>query len=309
MSILSTHKKRCGYVALVGRPNVGKSTLLNHLLEQKISITSRKPQTTRHNILGIKTTDDAQIIFVDTPGQHEHDKRAINRYMNRIATQALNTVDLVVFIVDRLKWTAEDDLVLTRLKAAQQQAIEAGRKVTPIIVAINKIDRLPDKDLLLPHINHIQEQIDAQVVPVSALLGYNLEHLEELLVQRLPEAENFYPEDQVTDRSQRFLVAEIIREKIIRQLGEEVPYASTVGIENFKVTDKVIHIDALILVERDGQKPILIGHKGSRLKRIGSDARKDIERLVEAKVMLNLWVKVKSNWSDDDRMLLSLGYD
>ncbi len=296
-------KSQCGYVALIGRPNVGKSTLLNHILQQKISITSRKPQTTRHQIVGIKTTEAVQIVFVDTPGQHSSGKKAINRYMNKVAIQTLSDVDVIVLLTDRLKWTEQDELVIKRLVNAQEH-----RKV-PIIVALNKIDRLDDKSLLLPHIEFIRQQLDCEIVPLSALKGDNLQTLEQCIVKNLPAAAFLYPDDQVTDRSTRFLVAEIIREKIIRQLGDEVPYASTVEIEMYSVKGKTAHIAALIWVEREGQKPIIIGDKGARLKLIGSESRKEIEQLIDSKVMLKLWVKVRSNWSDNDKTLISLGYD
>lgn len=296
---------RCGMVAIIGRPNVGKSTLLNHILQQKISITSRKPQTTRHQITGIKTIDNAQIIFVDTPGQHAGGKKAINRYMNKVAVQTLTDVDLVVVLINRLKWTEEDEMVITRLKQAQQKLA----KPLPVIIAINKVDKLDDKSLLLPHIKFIEAQLASTIVPVSALKGNNLDVLEQCIIEHLPESNFIYDKDDITNRSSKFLVAEIIREKIIRQLGDEVPYASTVEIEQYEIKGKTVHIAALIWVERDGQKPIIIGNKGARLKLIGSESRRDIELLIESKVMLKLWVKVKSNWSDDDRILLSLGYD
>ena len=290
---------KSGYVAIVGRPNVGKSTLLNGILGQKISITSRKPQTTRHNILGIYTTDDAQMMFMDTPGQHLKTPRAINRYMNRTAASALADVDVVVFVVDRLKWNEEDEMVLSRVK-------QSGK---PCIVVVNKIDRISDSDLLLPHIQDLAVQIpDAEFVPVSALKKKNLDKLLGLIERELPEGQPYFEEDQVTDRSMRFMVAEIVREKIMRQLGEEVPYAATVEIERYEYTGKLTHINALVLVEREGQKTILIGEKGARLKQIGTEARQDIENLCGTKVMLELWVKVKSGWSDDERALQSLGY-
>ena len=291
---------KSGYVAIVGRPNVGKSTLLNSILGQKISITSRKPQTTRHNILGIYTAESVQMMFLDTPGQHLNTPRAINRYMNRAASSALSDVDVVVFVVDRLKWNEEDEMVLKRVR-------HSGK---PCIVAINKIDRLVDADLLLPHIQELSSELDhAEFVPLSALKKNNVERLLQQVEAKLPAGEPFFDEDQVTDRSMRFMAAEIIREKIMRQLGEEVPYASTVEIEKYQMRGNLTHIHALVLVEREGQKSILIGDKGSRLKQIGTEARKDIETLCGTKVMLELWVKVKSGWSDDDRALQSLGYD
>ena len=297
---MAAASKRCGYVAIVGRPNVGKSTLLNHLLGQKISITSRKPQTTRHQVLGIKTEDDYQIIFVDTPGLHLKAEKAINRYMNRAASSAIRDVDLVIFVVDRTAWTEEDELVL-------QQVRQSG---LPVLLAVNKVDLLEDKSALLPQLQMLADKADFEaIVPLSALRRHNVEQLEREILKHLPESEHFFPEEQITDRSQRFLAAEIVREKIMRQLGEELPYAATVEIEEFTQEDAVLHISAVILVERKGQKKILIGEKGARLRSIGSEARVDMERLFDSKVMLRLWVKVKSGWSDDDRALRSLGYD
>jgi len=293
-------RRRCGYVAIVGRPNVGKSTLLNHILGQKISITSRKPQTTRHQVLGIKTQDNYQMIFVDTPGLHRDAGKAINRYMNRAASSAIRDVDLVVFVVDRTAWTEEDDFVL-------QQIQQAG---LPTMLVLNKIDLLADKTELLPHLKMLSAKAEfAAILPVSALRQHNVDALEEQILKLLPESEYFFPEDQITDRSQRFLAAEIVREKIMRQLGDELPYAITVEIEEFVQDGEMLHIAAVIFVERKGQKKILIGDKGSRLRSIGSDARRDIEALFDSKVMLRLWVKVKSGWSDDERALRSLGYD
>ena len=290
---------RCGYVAIVGRPNVGKSTLLNHILGQKLAITSRKPQTTRHNMLGIKTEGEVQAVYVDTPGLHKHNDKALNRYMNRSASTALKDVDVVVFVVDRMRWTDEDQLVLEKVQHVK----------CPILLAVNKADRLEDKSELLPHLNWLAEQLpQAEIVPISALQGQNLDTLEKLVGERLPESEHFYPEDQITDRSSRFLAAELIREKIMRQLGAELPYQITVEIEEFKQEGRILHIHGLILVERDGQKKIIIGDNGESIKRIGAHARKDMETMFDSKVMLNLWVKVKGGWSDDERALRSLGY-
>jgi len=291
---------RCGYVALVGRPNVGKSTLLNHLIGQKLSITSRKPQTTRHQMLGIKTSADAQLLFVDTPGMHGGESKALNRYMNRAATSALVGVDVVVMVVDREEWNEDDQRVLDRCMHSE----------APIILAVNKVDKLSDKASLLPLLQSLSERAEfAALVPLSALRGHNLDMLEAEITQRLPEGPFFFEEDEITDRSQRFLAAEIVREKITRQLGDELPYATTVEIEDFTEDRGVIHIAALILVERRGQKRILIGEGGSRLRSIGTEARVDLERLLGQKVMLRLWVKVKAGWADDERALRSLGYD
>ena len=291
---------RCGYVAIVGRPNVGKSTLLNHLLGQKISITSRKPQTTRHQVLGIKTEDNHQIIFVDTPGLHKDAGKAINRYMNRAASAAIRDVDLVVFVVDRTAWTEEDSIVLEQIE-------QSG---LPTMLVVNKIDLLADKTELLPHLQSLAAKAEfSAILPVSALRQHNVDALEAQILTLLPESGHFFPEDQITDRSQRFLAAEIVREKIMRQLGDELPYSIAVEIEEFAQEGQVLHISAVIFVERTGQKRILIGDKGSRLRSIGSDARRDMEGLFDSKVMLRLWVKVKSGWSDDERALRSLGYD
>jgi GTP-binding protein Era len=292
--------RRCGYVAIVGRPNVGKSTLLNHLLGQKISITSRKPQTTRHQILGIKTEGNHQIVYVDTPGLHMDAGKAINRYMNRAASSAIRDVDVVVFVVDRTAWTEEDARVLEQI---QQSGL-------PAVLVVNKVDLLADKTELLPHLQALADKAEFRaILPVSALRQHNVDALEAQLLELLPESTHFFPEDQITDRSQRFLAAEIVREKIMRQLGDELPYAITVEIEAFAQEDDVLHIAAVIFVERKGQKKILIGEKGSRLRSIGSDARRDMEALFDSQVMLRLWVKVKSGWSDDERALRSLGYD
>lgn len=291
---------RCGYVAIVGRPNVGKSTLLNHMLGQKISITSRKPQTTRNNVVGIKTDGDVQIMFVDTPGMHLGQQKAINRYMNRAANTAMKDVDVVVFVVDRFIWTEEDEAIAEKLQYVS----------CPIILAVNKVDQIEDKETLLPHLELLSQKLKvAEIIPLSALRNTNLDRLEELIVERLPEGAHMYPEDQITDRSSRFMAAEIVREKITRQLGDELPYEMAVEIEEFKQEGNLLNISALILVERDGQKKILIGDKGERIKLIGTEARKDMEKLFDMKIMLKLWVKVKSGWSDDERALRSLGYN
>lgn len=291
--------KRCGYVAIVGQPNVGKSTLLNHLLGMKLSITSRKPQTTRHKVLGIKTEGNTQLIFVDTPGIHQNRKKAINRIMNRAAESAIRDVDVIVFVIDRLRWDEADMAVAEQLK-------EVG---TPVIVAINKIDRMENRHTLLPLFETMEQVLPgADVVAVSALRGLNLDVLEQAISQHIPVGEHMFPEDQITDRSERFLAAELVREKITRQLGAELPYQVTVEIEDFENRGNIKHISALILVEREGQKKIIIGSSGDRLKKIGQQARLDMERLFGCKVMLNLWVKVRSGWSDDERALRSLGY-
>lgn len=291
---------KCGYVAIVGRPNVGKSTLLNYLLGQKISITSRKPQTTRHQVLGIKTEGGNQLIFVDTPGLHKVETRAINRVMNRTASAAIRDVDVVVMVVDRTAWTEEDEMVL----------LQVQRSGLPVILVVNKVDLLEDKADLLPLLQGLAAKADfSAILPVSALRQHNLDALEQEVLKHLPRSVHFFPEEQITDRSQRFLAAEIVREKIMRQVGDELPYSATVEIEEFSQEGATLHISALVLVERKGQKKILIGEGGSRMRTIGSEARRDMELLFDSKVMLRLWVKVKSGWADDERALRSLGYD
>jgi len=292
-------KPRCGYVAIVGRPNVGKSTLLNHILGQKLCITSRKPQTTRHTLLGIKTEADLQMIFVDTPGIHTNQDRAINRVMNRSAASVIADVDLVIFVVDRFEWSEADEYVAKHL----------SNSTVPVIVAVNKVDMVEDKQALLPHLQFLAGKVNAAgLIPLSALRKTNLDELEEKIKTYIPENMHMFPDDQITDRSERFLAAEIVREKITRQLGAEVPYQVTVEIEEFRAGKKVTHISALILVEREGQKKIIIGTNGERIKKIGAQARADMESLLDCKVMLRTWVKVRSGWSDDERALRSLGY-
>jgi GTP-binding protein Era len=293
-------KTRCGYVAIIGRPNVGKSTLLNAILGQKISITSKKPQTTRHKLLGIKSDETCQILFVDTPGMHGDEPRAINRYMNRSARSALRDVDVLLFLVDRQKWNADDEMV------AELFADVKARKV----LVINKVDLMEDKSVLLSQLQPMQDRFpDAEIVPVSAEKGLNLEHLEEVVRGMLPESPFYFDPEQITDRSERFLVSEIIREKLMRQLGDELPYAVTIQIDRYTEGEKLTEIDATIFVEKEGQKRIIIGKGGERIKRVGADARVDIEQAIGNKVMLNTWVKVKTGWSDDERAIKSLGYD
>ena len=292
--------ERCGYAAIVGRPNVGKSTLLNYALGQKISITSRKPQTTRHQVMGIYTDSGDQVVFVDTPGMHLEQGKAINRYMNRAASSALADVDLVLFVVDRNRWTSEDDLVLEALRHTE----------TPVALIINKIDRLEDPGVLLPWTESVRLKYGFDAIfPISALRQSNLPALMTYIRDKMPAGAHFFPEDQVPNRSERFLAAELIREKIVRQLGDEMPYTTAVEIESFKLDGKLLRIDALIYVERQGQKKIVIGEGGSRLRSIGTEARKDMEMAFSGKVMLKLWVKVKSGWSDDERALRSLGFE
>lgn len=288
-----------GFVAIVGRPNVGKSTLMNHILGQKISITSSKPQTTRHRILGIKTEDDYQAIYVDTPGLHLNAQKAMNRYMNRAATTSLEAVELILFVVDVNRWTEEDDNVLKRVKGLD----------TPVVLVVNKVDQVADKETLFPLLQALSEKMGfAAVIPLSALKGKNVPELEKVVYDALPEGEPVFPEEYVTDRSERFLAAELVREKLMRSLGKELPYATTVEIEQFKEDEGMLRINALIWVERQSQKKIVIGKGGERLKEIGRQARIDMERLFGEKVFLQLWVKVKEGWSDNERILSSLGY-
>ncbi len=290
----------CGHVAIIGRPNVGKSTLLNHVLRQKLSITSRKPQTTRHNVLGVDTKRAFQAIYLDTPGIHDDVKRAINRYMVKKATSILVDVDLVVMVLDRNKWTQHDDLVLQHIK-------RAGK---PTFAIINKTDLIQDKADLLPVIDRLAKmQLFDEVIPVSALKQEGLDVFRKQVFAMLPARAHLFPPDQLTDQSERFLVGEIIREKLMRSLGDELPHRTGVVIEAFKQRDDLVEIQADIYVERNGQKRIVIGTRGEKLKRMGSEARKDIEQLLGCKVMLHLWVKVKAGWTYSRAELSRMGYD
>lgn len=292
--------KHSGFVAIIGRPNVGKSTLLNCLIGEKVSITSPKPQTTRWQTLGIKILDHTQMIFIDTPGIHRDDKRAMNRYMNRIANAVILDADVIVFMIDATRWNSEDEMVLKKLHEAEK----------PVILVINKIDLIGDKAELLPLMNKLKDKYHfAHIVPVSAMKEENTHHLEEEIAKLLPEGPQLYPEDQTTDKNIRFQAAEIIREKLIYATEEELPYATTVEIEEYVQEEKLTKIGAVIWVERQGQKIIIIGKKGARLKKIGIQARRDIEKLTGNKVFLRLWVKVKENWTDDDKAMRSLGYE
>ena len=296
---MTENASRCGYVAIVGRPNVGKSTLLNHILGMKLSITSRKPQTTRHQILGVKTQGAVQTVYVDTPGIHQRRGTAINKYMNRAATSVLSDVDVLLFVVQAGQWTEEDQAIIDMLEHVR----------APVVLVVNKIDRFKSRRELLPMIEKLSAKFDFNsVIPVSALNSTNLDELERHIAGLLPEAEHFYPDDQVTDRSMRFLAAEIIREKLIRELGQELPYTSTVSVDRYEEQPAIVHIHATIYVETDGQKAIIIGRKGERLKSIGSRARQEISQMIDNKVYLNLWVKVREGWSNDERALRGLGY-
>lgn len=290
---------RCGHVGIVGRPNVGKSTLLNTLIGQKISITAPKPQTTRHSLIGVKTLPDAQILYVDTPGLHKDTGRTMSRVLNRTAQGILEGVDVIIFMIEGMRWTAEDAAVLDRLEHAN----------VPVILAVNKVDLTADKEELLPFLQTVGAFYTfAEIIPISARKGSNLPRLEAAVAALLPEGEAMYDEETLTTSSSRFMAAEFIREQITRLSHEEVPYGVTVEIENYVIDGTMIRIDALIWVEREGQKGILIGKDGEMLKEIGRRARINIENLQGMKVFLRLWVKVKGGWSDDERALRALGY-
>lgn len=288
---------KCGYVALVGKPNTGKSTLMNAIVGEKLSITAHRPQTTRHQILGIKTTDEYQCIYVDTPGIHDSRSKAIHRYMNRAATSMLVDAELVCILLD-VKHFAEDDIKILRRIGDQSN----------LVVVLNKIDQV-DKNACLPVMQKISAILpDVEIIPVSALKKDNLDYLQDYIVNRLPRGLPQFPDDQLTDKSMRFIVAEIIREKLFRNLTHELPYSITVQVDHYKVEPDITRISATIWVERKTQKAIVIGKKGSQLKQTGSLARADIERLIEGKVYLQLWVKVRDDWSDDERSLAAFGY-
>ena len=292
-------KTKSGYVSIVGKTNAGKSTLLNNILGQKIAITSRKPQTTRHRFIGIKTEGLNQIIFVDTPGFHSGQKRALNRYMNKVASNAMRGVDIVLYVVDSLKWGEED---FSRVQSISEE--------TTIILVVNKVDKLEEKNLLLPFIKErSKEDIFSNIIPISALKDIGVDDLLNSICNKLPEGDHLYPEDQVTDISEKFLASEIIREKCINRLGDELPYRISISIERFSELNGITHIDSAIFVEKQSQKGMLIGKSGSQLKAIGTSSRKELEKLLDTKVMLKTWVKVKSGWSDNESLLPSMGYD
>lgn len=291
-----------GFVALVGPPNVGKSTLMNHMIGTKIAITSRKPQTTRHRILGIKTTDDAQIVFVDTPGIHDAGKRQLNKVINKTAINSLEDVDIVLFMMDDRGWNEEVELAFSAI----------GQPKAPVYLLINKVDKLGDKKALLPIIDAAQKRHDfEQIIPLSAMQSRDTEALWSTLLAALPADGMGYgfPADQVTDKSQRFLASELVREQLFRQLGQELPYATAVEITRFEEEDEeFISMDMTIWVDRDGQKGIIVGKKGVKLKEIGTRAREQIQALFGKRVHVSLWVKVRKGWADNARMLKSLGY-
>ncbi|MDD5329571.1 MAG: GTPase Era [Sulfuricella sp.] len=290
---------RTGYIAIVGRPNVGKSTLLNHLVGQKISITSRKAQTTRHRIVGIRTDADAQYVFVDTPGFQMQHQSALNRVMNRTVTQSLSDVDVVLFVLEAMRFDERDEKVLRLLPRDQ-----------PVVLVLNKLDLVRDKATLLPFIEKVSAAFPfAAIIPVSAKRDAQLPDLVQEIRRHLKQGEPIFGEDEITDRSERFLAAEIVREKVFRLSGDEIPYSVSVEIEKFETVGELRRIFAAIIVDKESQKPILIGKKGEKLKEIGTQARLDMEKLFDGKVYLEVWVKVKSGWADDERAVKSLGYE
>jgi GTP-binding protein Era len=291
---------RSGFAALIGRPNVGKSTLLNALVGEKLSIVTPRPQTTRHRILGILTLPDAQIAFVDTPGLHVKASRALNKAMNRTATAALEDADLVVLVMEALKWTAEDDLALERIVRSRR----------PAIAAVNKVDRVRPRERLLPYLAQLGERhAFLDIVPVSALRSDNIEDLKRTIAAHLPRSPALFPEGERTDRGLKFRIAEMIREKLTLELNQEVPYGIAVEVERLTEEDQQLTVDAAIWVDREGQKPIVIGARGERLKRVGRAARLALNGMLGQRLHLNLWVKVRANWADNARALRELGVE
>ena len=290
---------RCGYIAIVGRPNVGKSTLMNKLIGAKVSITSRKAQTTRHRITGIQTRDDAQYVYIDTPGFQTRHGNALNKTLNRTVTTTLTAADVVLFVVEAGHFAEADAKVLSLLPAT-----------VPTILVINKADHVKDKAILMKFAQQVAQKFDfAAIVPVSAKQGFQLDRLEGEIRQHLPEGERIFDEDDITDRSEKFLAAEIVREKVFRFVGDELPYTSTVVIEKFEQEGNLRRVFAAILVGRDAHKAMLIGQKGARLKEISTQARLDMEKLFGSKVYLEIWVKVKSGWADNEASLRAYGYE
>jgi GTP-binding protein Era len=295
----SSQTKKTGMVSLIGKTNVGKSTLLNQLVEQKVSITSRKPQTTRQRLLGIKTDGSNQIIYVDTPGFHQGHKRALNKFMNKTALSSIEGVDIVLFVVDALNFSPTDEHLLNRVPTKDNQ----------VMLVINKIDKVAKKEKLMPFVEEVIKLFPfSEVIPISALKRKNIDILEKEITKRLPVGAHLYPEDQIAGSSERFLASEIIREKCISRVGDEIPYRLSVVIDSFKEEDKLITIDGTIYIEKESQKGIVIGEQGKRLKAIGTAARKELEGMLDNKVMLRLWVKVKKDWTNDRSALNFMGY-
>ncbi|MAS59073.1 MAG: GTPase Era [Gammaproteobacteria bacterium] len=296
---MNEDKTKSGLVSIIGRTNVGKSTLLNHLIEQKVSITSRKPQTTRFRVLGIKTKGLCQAVIIDTPGYHRGHKRALNKYMNKVALSAMTGIDILLFVVEALKWKEEDQFLLQKIL----------KGLNKVILVINKIDKLKQKERLLPYIDQLTDKHDfMDIIPISALKGNNIKRLEKSILTNLPTAEYLYPEEQTTDMTEKFLISETIREKCIARVGQEIPYRITVTIDQFEEKGLILFISATLYVEKKSQKGILIGLGGKNLKSIGTSSRKELERIFQKKVMLKLWVKVKKNWTDNETIMQSMGY-
>jgi len=290
---------KCGYVAVIGKPNVGKSTLINFIVGEKVSIVTAKPQTTRHQILAIGTKPSGQILFIDTPGMHVGHKKALNKFMNKTAANAVLDVDLILFVVESMKWNDDDEQALKALKHSK----------TNVILVINKADLIKQKEKLLPFANRVFGYYDfKEIFYISASKGKGIEDLEEKIFQYLPESENYFSEDQLTDKSTKYMVSELIREQLMLRFHQELPYSLTVEVESFKNKGHIVHIHALIWVERDIQKNMIIGKGGESLKHVGIQSRKAIQDLIGSKVHLKLWVKVKSAWADSDRLLQQLGY-
>ena len=296
---MNEDKTKSGLVSIIGRSNVGKSTLLNHLIEHKVSITSRKPQTTRFRVLGIKTKGLCQAVIIDTPGYHRGQKRALNKYMNKVALSAMTGIDILLFVVEALKWKEEDQFLLQKIL----------KGLNKVILVINKIDKLKQKERLLPYIDQLTDKHDfMDIIPISALKGKNIKRLEKLILTNLPTAKHLYPEEQTTDMTEKFLISETIREKCIARVGQEIPYRITVTIDQFEEKGLILFISATLYVEKKSQKGILIGLGGKNLKSIGTSSRKELERTFQKKVMLKLWVKVKKNWTDNEIIMKSMGY-
>tara|TARA_B100001013_G_C24596875_1_gene437158 strand:- start:499 stop:1398 length:900 start_codon:yes stop_codon:yes gene_type:complete len=297
---MNSDREKTGFIALIGRTNVGKSTLLNEILQQKISITSRKPQTTRHKLIGIKTNGGNQIIFLDTPGFHRSHKKALNKHMNKVALSAIKGVDMVLFMVESLRFSEEDKSLLDQIPKNKEN----------VFLIINKIDKTSSKNDLLPFISSLSGHFNfTEVIPISALKKINIENVENAITSRLPFGQHLYPKDQVADTTERFLSSEIIREKCITRVGDEIPYCLTVVIDEFKEQEKITHINATLYVEKNSQKGIVIGKEGRKLKAIGTSARKELEDILATKVMLKLWVKVSRDWTNNTETMNSMGFN
>ena len=290
---------KCGYVAVIGKPNVGKSTLINNIVGEKVSIVTAKPQTTRHQILAIATSEQGQILFIDTPGIHTGHKKALNKFMNRTASTAVNDVDLILFVVESLKWNKDDEKALSALKHCK----------APVLLIINKDDLVKKKETLLAYANELFAKFNfTEVFYLSASKGKGVEPLINSIYQHLPQSENYFSDDLLTDKPTKYLVSELIREQLMLRFHQELPYSLTVEVESFKDQGNIVHIHSVIWVERPIKKNMVIGKQGASLKHVGIQSRKEIEDLLGKKVNLKLWVKVKSAWADNDKLLQQLGY-